>query len=530
MRQCIFLILMLMLLTSCHNRGNNFDTKRNENYVYIDNNHFAINGKEWFPLMINYKVDFHRIDNEAVLSPAFYYDDPSRFDNNTVRGEYAQMDHHFQLIEDLGFNTLRICMDNLRSDSIGHYYGNQECPIYICQHAHELFNGIDSLLHLAQKHQLRVMLLLKPPMDQEALNFTAQLMEHLSANPTLFAYDMFNEPLYFDTVARRSKESAFNIVNNWRKLRDRHAPHQLFTIGFSEPIEVFEWDPALLPVDFVQIHTYHPLRVGNETWWYAHYAQKPWMIGETALPADDKIISYLDQQRFMTESFDWARSLGACGYGWWEFQECPQGNYEGIYTGLYTHDSTHLTAKPATLTVGTLLHRPIPIAPKRPSNYYNMLGYSRWVIEGTIVDRLNRPVEGAVIRGWNEDWSIGQNTFSDNQGHYTLVSDSPCTHFEISAPCMSHKKFDFNEARYKKADGSELSMSEYQALLLQPTTEYQQIPLLFRLNADSAFFHYNPIHFQPQGCTTTLPTVKLHHLTPQRVKFKNRISSWKKRK
>ncbi len=519
MKHWIIIITVLFLATGCKQQ----ELEPAEDYVYLQDGHFAINGKEWFPLMINYKVDFHRIDNEAVLSPAFYYDDPNRFDSNTVLGEYIQMDHHFQLIEDLGFNTLRICMDNLRSDSIGHYYGNQENPIYLDQHADELFIGIDNVLTLAGRHRLRVMLLLKPPLDEESLLFTAQLMDHLSANPTLFAYDMFNEPLYFDTVAKRSKASAYAIVAQWKNLRDRHAPHQLFTIGFSEPIEVFEWDPALLPVDFIQIHTYHPLRVGNETWWYAHYAKKPWMIGETALPADDALITYQDQQRFMIQSYDWARSLGACGYGWWEFQECPQGNYEGLYTGLYTHDATHRTPKPATQAVASLLQRPIPNTPQRPANYHNMLGYTRWTIEGTVVDQRNRPVEGAVIRGWNEDWSIGQNTFSDAQGHYTLISDSPCTHFEISAPCMSHEKFDFSEALYMKPDGTSLTNSEYQTLLQLPATEYQQIPLLFQLEADSNFFHYSPTHFTPRGCTATMPTVKLRHLSQQKIKAKNWI-------
>ena len=84
-----------------------------------------------------------------------------------------------------------------------------------------------------------------------------------------------NEPLYLDSEPVRKKKNALKIVKNWSNLMKRHAPYQLFTIGFAEPIEVFQWDPYLLPVDFVQFHTYHPLRVPNEIYWYSKYIGKP---------------------------------------------------------------------------------------------------------------------------------------------------------------------------------------------------------------------------------------------------------------
>ena len=40
----------------------------------------------------------------------------------------------------------------------------------------------------------------------------------------------------------------------------KHAPNQLLTIGFSN-YRSFRGGLYLLDVDFIQIHTYHPLRV-----------------------------------------------------------------------------------------------------------------------------------------------------------------------------------------------------------------------------------------------------------------------------
>ena len=113
----------------------------------------------------------------------------------------------------------------------------------------------------------------------------------------------------------------------------------------SEPIEIFEWDPSILPVDFVQIHTYHPLRIPNEIWWYSKYVGKPWIIGETALPSDNDSISYDLQARFVKEVYQYIIDCGGIGFGWWEFQDHinPGLNFEANYPGLLNHDGITTT-------------------------------------------------------------------------------------------------------------------------------------------------------------------------------------------
>jgi hypothetical protein len=78
-----------------------------------------------------------------------------------------------------------------------------------------------------------------------------------------------------------------------------------------------------------------------------------------------------------------------------------------------------------------------------------MLGYTNFCIKGKVLDKKTKePIEGAVIRGWNEDWSVGMNTFTNEKGEFTLYSNDECVHFEISAPGMSKTKFD-TEIHYK---------------------------------------------------------------------------------
>ena len=103
--------------------------------------------------------------------------------------------------------------------------------------------------------------------------------------------------------------------------------------------------------------------------------------------------------------------------------------------------------------------------PEFPCNYYNMLAYRNVAVTGTVTDRKGHPIEGAVVRGWNEWWGVGMNTYTDADGRFRLVSNDICVHFEISAPGYSKQKFDRSPS--------------YPADLQLPDREreYQQMPL-----------------------------------------------------
>lgn len=382
-------------------------------YVTIDEGQFKVNGKTWFPVMLNYKADFKKCGDSLEVVPINYY-----------YGE--NIEEHFDTIADWGFNAVRICLDIIgKSDDTA-----------------SMHNATRRMIEKADNAGLRVMLLIKAPFEPYWESYTKGLLRHLKDMPALWAYDFMNEPLYFDPEPNRSKSDAVRIATQWRDMVRTYAPHQLFTIATAEPIEVFEWDPSILPVDFIQMHTYHPLRVESEMWWYANYCDKPWMVGETGLPADGDSVPYEWQNAFLTETFLYAKALGAIGYGWWEFQDCPTGmNFEAQYTGMR---DTQGRRKPC---VSLIQHasKAFPIdstRAKRPVNYLNMLAYKNLSVSGNITDTKGEAIEGAVIRGWNKDWSVGMNTYSDSNGRFQLISNDICEHFEISAPGYSKQKID----------------------------------------------------------------------------------------
>ncbi|MBO4646270.1 MAG: cellulase family glycosylhydrolase [Bacteroidales bacterium] len=423
-------------------------------FIQIENDHFTLEGKEFFPIMLNYVVQFQNDEaGNFIFCPFIDYDSLNYYEAVGKAEIAEQIRGHFRLIKDLGFNTLRICIDRIASNSQGQFFyqtaKNKRFYLDNPEHIDAILQGLNELVEIAHSEGLKVMLLIKSPATHLSVeHFTVKMLQYFKDNPTIFAYDFMNEPLYFDADARRTKEEVCTLVNHWKNLMTLNAPRQLFTVGLAEPIEVFTWDPSMLPVDFIEFHTYHPLRVPSEIYWYSTYSKKPWIVGETSLPADKDSITYQEYIQFLADAYQLVRDAGGSGFGWWEFQDVQGMNFEHSFTGLLNHEGETFTNDGKYKIFGTLkiprnmidsleAHY-IPKKKTRPVNYFNMLGYSNICITGTILDAHTRqPVEGAVIRGWNLYWSVGVNTYSDENGKFTLFCNDPCCHFKISAPGRS---------------------------------------------------------------------------------------------
>ncbi len=439
-------------------------------FVYLENDSFKINNQPYFPKLMNYSVQPRMLDKQLVLSPSIEYDEPKKFDSQSTEESMERMRAHFRAIKKMGFNAIRLVgLSNVEYDaksakiSIEVFEGPKRRPLNLDQKSiSKLMKTLQSVVDLAGEEGLKIMTILPRPMKD--IDYTRQKDKYVSAildrfrnNNVMFAYDFFNEPLYFDNSEQthwkeipREKLSAYKLVRKWKSQMERNAPYQLFTIGLAEPIEVFEWDPAILPLDFVSFHTYHPLRVPNEIYWYAKYIKKPWIVSETSLPADNDSIPYSDQTVFMKEVLQRIVNCGGQGIGWWQYQDVKWGPFEHNYTPLikvggksYIDSNTFILGefKDAAFTLPTL---PLKKTGECDChvNYYNMMGYHNYKVSGLILDQDGNPIEGAVIRGWNKYWNIGMNTFTNALGQFDLYSNDECVHFEISAPKYSKVKFD----------------------------------------------------------------------------------------
>ena len=459
-----------------------------QGFVYLEDNVFKLDGDVFFPLMINYKVDFRKIGDDVIVSPAKYYGETRDYETNTRDDILEQFAEHLQLVKDLGFNTIRICINIIKKDDKGCFFETDAGRLYINDNVDRIIEGLDDIVSVAGEKDIKVMFLMKPAMDDELKNYTAAVLRHFADNPSIFAWDLMNEPLYFDKEPKRKKEDAFAIVSGWRDMVRKNAPHHLFTIGFAEPIEVFEWDASILPVDFVEIHTYNPLRVPNELWWYSQYIGKPWMVGETSLPADNDSISYDSQRRFMVQAYQRTIDCGGIGFGWWEFKDAPNMNFEGEFSGLLNHENV---LKPVAYEFKNLKNLKPGDMPELPVNHYNVLAYENFLITGRVVDKnTGKGIPSAVIRSWNKKWSVGLNAYTNENGEFTIYTNDECVHFEVSAPGMTKAKFD-KKIHFADADGNEPDLSK----VPNRKREYQKISYMPYLKCDTVFFDFKPEMF-----------------------------------
>ncbi|MDR2971120.1 MAG: cellulase family glycosylhydrolase [Bacteroidales bacterium] len=456
---CVFLVISCLNTTDIKKQKIDLS---DTDFIYLNDNYFELRNERFFPVMLNYIVSCRNIDNEFVLSPNIDYEEAGVYESNTKEEIAHQLRGHFQLIKEMGFNSIRLCFDRIHNYEQEYYYYADGKEYFIKTDYEQILNGLEILVNIAKEEELRIMLLIKKPWEDKSLeDFTIKIFKHFKDNPVIFAYDLMNEPLYFDKTT--DKKEIYNIVSYWEKKVREYAPNQLFTIGFSEPIEVNCWDPALLPVDFVAFHTYHPLRAKSEIYWYSTYVGKPWMIGETALPADNDSISYEHQTSYMREIYQYVVDCGGAGFGWWDFQEAVHGHFEALFTGLLNHEGVTKTKDGQYTIIGTVkpaakllpeLARYQPQEKVRPINYFNMLGYNNYLIKGKVVNKKNnKPIEGAVVRGWNHYWNVGVNTYTDENGNFTLYSNDEMEHFSVSAPKMTRIRFDKNLKYSQIVDG-----------------------------------------------------------------------------
>ncbi|MBP8824275.1 MAG: hypothetical protein KBH07_11580, partial [Flavobacteriales bacterium] len=249
------------------------------------------------------------------------------------------------------------------------------------------------------------------------------------------------------------------------KLMDEHAPDHLFTLGLTGIREAFEFDPELIDVDFISFHPYDYERdqVMNELAWYGKELTVPWMVGETAIPADNDSVLFDEQRAFAERTLAQARACGATGYSWWQYKDVRWHEFHPSHMGVLAREGFSRTRQ-GHLVEGT--PKPVadvfrtfdPQAPKGPCmelpNYYNYSGHSTSRICGKLVDASGDPVRQGVIIGWDEHWSASYHTVTLDDGSFELLGDFRFHHWMATGLRYSVKRGDPGEDLFTAAGDS----------------------------------------------------------------------------
>jgi hypothetical protein len=437
----VFLFFALSGIVYCLLIRKSVSQRANPHFVSIRDNKFSLNGKMFYPVSVNYLVGFQSDKSGIWLCPSVDYRVDSKIQYQTKEEGLRHLKADMDLIREMGFNAIRLVgtdisvdkQTGIRSLSVRKTI-NVDTSFSLTQELNydQYFNALEEAFGIIGRAGLKIVLLNSVfPENKGTEEHLRRLTSRFSTDSTLMAYDLFNEPLYFDSIPR-SKEDVYKNVKAWKKIVADNAPDQLCTIGLEGVREVFEWDPNMLDVDFLSFHPYEyePEQVRNEVYWYGKYVKTPWIIGETALPADNDSVSYDVQKEFARKTLKQVYDCGAIGYTWWQYKDVNWQLFHPSFLGI-------MNRKGEIKPVAEAFQKFDPTAKKDSciclKNYYNYSMHKNFRLVGHLMDADNKPIEGGVILAWNQWWSHSYHTITKADGSFELLSDFPLYHWMASA-------------------------------------------------------------------------------------------------
>jgi hypothetical protein len=409
----------------------------------MEQGRFVLDGEPYFPVAMNYNVSL--ITDGERFWPASYsgYEPDDQWHCDDPASCLAKLRSELIRMRDAGFNTVRIVKlaegprEHPQSGAMVLYAHDPQGQEHFLNFEEDAIRGhyieaVRSFVRLAGELGLKVILLTtihdRKPLTRQ--NFV-ELADALRDESAILAFDLFNEPLYFDQPARE-KASAHALVKDWRRLARKHAPHHLITVGLTGIRETHAWDPDILDVDFVSFHPYEyePDQVLNELRWYGQHVHTPWMIGETSLPADGDSVPYQEQRVFAQRTLEQTVACGGIGYSWWQFKDVHWGQFHSDHMGLWTEEGVE---KPTTAVFKAFDPAKVTATCPDLPNYFNYSQHGMVKLTGRLLDENSAPVEGGVVLAWNEGYSHSYHTSSRPDGRFELRGDVRFYHWIASA-------------------------------------------------------------------------------------------------
>jgi len=476
-----FFILIASCFFSCFNNNHQSGLDGNNkfyNYISLKGKVFKDGEIDFYPMVMNYSLDVVNMDTST--SDGFYVTPRRSYHPNygSDEGEshhpwgtdpeenFSTIKSQLLSIKDMGFNTIRLTGFTSTDAFNKGFHTWSKIDISNSVRGNENIQKgfiplVKKVLRAAESCGIRVMLLLSAvetqPENQN--NFYAKVAEGLKGEKALLAYDLYNEPIYFDRGEYTKKETKAFVESYNKSIKD-NAPEHLTTIGLTHYKIVYEWDPELMDVDFLSFHLYPYWsknlslleRFDSKLYWVSKNISKPWIVGETGLntvegcdPMNLASGTIEDQRYFMSYSLNKFRSSGASGYSWWSYQDtreklrgdCPQSSCYGLVdrkkgstyknsageeiAGGIKHDPSQL---PFAKFVNDSPYRnelwdAMPMPPEE--DYYNidyMPAHENAI--GKVIDENGDPVENAIVMLYNTVSKSKYSTFTRPDGSFDM--------------------------------------------------------------------------------------------------------------
>jgi len=386
-------------------------------------------GNDFYPVVCNYAVYYMFLsENDWFLRPYIDYDGWG-WECWTNPGCLNQMQRHFDQIKAMGFNTVRffgggpyyVSYDpdkgngfltfQIKGDNYpgsGYSLKNLSKPYTTDPTTQKIFEGFNNVLYRAYLAGLKVILHTAggPKNVMYSSDFATDYAEYLDAisiymanysNPesrvALMAYDIMNEPLYSnqtgwpDISEGHEKIDVCIKMNDWYNIIKSNDPNHLVTLGGSGFRDVYEYDPAVLKVDFYSIHPYSKKmgyeddlglpfmvdRIYGDIYWTMKNCPMPFIIGETSFKAISEQGgpdgNFAEQKSYAESTLQHNLDCMGSGYSWWEYQENSTGT--GLLKNGYCNPICQELEKPVVEAFEEFDPEGITYPCDGPANYYD---------------------------------------------------------------------------------------------------------------------------------------------------------------
>lgn len=440
------------------------------------------------PLVCNYIICFDNwFDN---WNGSQQYIAPDRdYSNNTwtgspCTGTKCDYSHYFSTDPTIAYNvaTTKISSDLAKISSLGFteirlvgafmtYTNNAFCfPTgeALSTGGPRYFSLLDGFITQARANGLRVILLLGGNQQKNECSdltsykkFITLVADYFKNNTNIMAYDLFNEPsnTIWPTDPVNSKYHYAKIVSECvSSIKSKDINH-LTTIGLWGPGEAsFNFDPLLMPIDFVSFHIYPTTKnisTANSQmdaclYWLGKTINIPWIIGETGYSANNSysnnpdVGTEDDQKTYAAHTMTMSVNCNCKGYSWWQYQEVKWGNIpcSGGACGSYQYNKEDFFGmcyqgggdpnyqdptifKPiATYSLSpfpTYSAIPSPtttISP--PTGYATIFNGNTYAFSGQVVDQTNSGLLANAIVMAKDQWGNQFTTFTASNGTFNI--------------------------------------------------------------------------------------------------------------